>query len=145
MTEPFENAKAAIVSVISGVTGINQAPTNPNETQNIFPFALVYLSTGTLVLGAVGTRKSLYNIAIDVVTNRMNLPDDLAILTPFVDTIPAALEAQVSGAGARFTSTISTFDSITVQFLPEFKYDGVQCIGYRFVMNNVKILSDTGV
>jgi hypothetical protein len=147
MANEFINAKTQIASVIAAVSGIHQAPTNPNETQNDFPFASIYLSTGNLGAGAEGTRKSLYNIVIDVLTNRIDLAHDLAIIDPFIDSIPAALIAQVSnisgGPGARFGNTISTFDEITMQFLPDANYAGVPCIGYRFIMSNVKILSNT--
>jgi hypothetical protein len=67
----------------------------------------------------------------------------LAILNPFVDTIPAALDAEITGTGARFVNTISTFDQITIQFIPMVEDAGVQMIGYRFILNNVKILSAT--
>lgn len=143
MANEFVNAKTQIMNVISSLTGIHQAPVNPNETQNDFPFAVGYLASGNLGAGATGTRKSLYNIVIDLLTRRINLPDDLATLDPFIDSIPLALIQQVSGNGQRFSLTISTFDEITIQFIPAVDYAGVQCIGYRFIMNNVKILSNT--
>ena len=143
MTQPFETALTQIASIIAGVSGIHQAPEHPGETMNDFPFAAIYLTTGTFGGGAVGTTKGLYNIAIDVLTNRMNLPNDLAILNPFIDTVPTALEAQISGSGQRFSNTISAFGDITIQFIPMVDYAGVKMIGYRFVMNDVKILSNT--
>lgn len=143
MTSEFVNAKTQIMLVVSNVSGIKQAPVNPGETQNDYPFAVGYMATGNLVAGAIGTRKSLYNIAIDLLTRRINLPDDLALLDPFVDSIPLALISEVSGDGNRFNQTISTFEQITMQFIPMVKYAEVECIGYRFVMNDVKILSNT--
>ena len=143
MTQAFEDALTQIAIVVSSVNGIHQAPAHPTETFNDFPFAAIYLTTGNLGVGAIGTRKSLYNIAIDVLTRRINLPDDLALLNPFLDTIPEALLAEVSGNGNRFESTISTFDEITMQFIPMTKYAEVEMIGYRFIMNNVKILVNT--
>lgn len=143
MANEFVNAKAQIMNVIANVAGIHQAPTNPNETQNDFPFAVGYLASGNLGAGPTGTRKSLYNIVIDLLTRRINLPDDLALLDPFIDSIPLALIQEISGSGQRFSSTISTFDEITMQFIPSVDYAGVQMIGYHFIMNNVKILSNT--
>jgi hypothetical protein len=143
MTQPFEDALTQIALVISNVNGIKKAPAQPTETFNEFPFAAIYLTTGTLSVGAIGTRKSLYNIAIDVLKNRISLPDDLALLNPFLDTIPEALLAEVSGDGNRFEQTISTFSEITMQFIPFTKYAEVEMIGYRFIMNNVKILVNT--
>lgn len=139
----FVNAKTQIALVVSQVSGIQQAPTNPQGTMNVFPFVVTYLTSGNLGAGAQGTRKSLYNVAIDVLTNRIDLANDLAILQPFVDSVPAALIAEVSDNGDRFGGTISTFDEITMQFIPMVKYAEVECIGYRFILNNVKILSNT--
>lgn len=136
-------AKTQIAAVVAGVTGIHQAPTNPNETQNDYPFCAIYLASGNLGAGPIGTRKSLYNVVIDLLTRRINLPDDLALLDPFIDSIPAALIAEVSATGDKFSNTISTFDEITMTFIPSVDYAGVQMIGYHFVLNNVKILSNT--
>lgn len=138
----YAAAKTQIAAVVANVTGIHQAPANPNETQNDFPVAVIYLQTGNLGAGPIGTRKSLYNIAIDVLTPRLDLANDLAILDPFVDTVPAALIAEVSSGGDRFSGTISTFEEITMQYIA-LDYAGVPVRGYRFVLNNVKILSNT--
>ena len=143
MPQPFEKALTQIAYVISNVAGIHQAPERPGETQNDYPFAAIYLTTGNLGLGAIGTRKSLYNIAIDVLTARLDLARDLEILNPFLDTVVDALVAEVSDDGGKFENTISTFDEITMQFIPRVDYAGVQMIGYRFVMSNVKILHDS--
>jgi hypothetical protein len=145
--KPFEKAISEIAYVVSNVPGIKQAPAQPSETQNEYPFAAIYLATGTLGLGPTGTHKSLYNIAIDVLTNRMDLPNDLSILHPFIDLITSALDAEVSNSedglpGGCFNGTISTFESVSISFLPKVDYAGVQMIGYRFLMNNVKILSN---
>jgi len=143
MPLPFETALSKIAYVVSNVAGIMQAPDRPPETINTYPFAAIYLASGVLGAGPTATRKSLYNIAIDVLTNRMDLARDLEILNSFVDTIPEALIAEVSGNGQRFDNSISTFGEISIQFIPQVDYAGTQMIGYRFIMNNVKILSDT--
>lgn len=135
-------AKTAIASVIAGVSGIHQAPTNPNETQNDFPVAIIYLQRGKLSTGPTGTRKSLYNINIDVMTPMLDINNDLAILDPFIDSVTAALLAEISGNGDKLSGTISTFDDVDINYVA-YSYAGVPCRGYRFTMNNVKILSNT--
>jgi len=142
MANEFVNAKIAIMAVVAGVSGIAQAPTNPNDTQNVYPFVAGYLSTANVGGGAIGTNKALYNISLDLLTKMNDLASDLALLDPFIDSIPAALEVEIT-TGDRFGATISTFDSITIQFIPGVEYDGVPCRGYRFILNNVKILSNT--
>ena len=133
-------ALAAIAAVVDGVSGITLAPTYPRETMNESPFAVTYVSSGEIDIGPIGTRKSLENIAIDVLVVRRDVALDMETLTPFLDSIPAALLAEVSTGGDIFSGTISTFESISIEFLPFIDYGAVQMIGYRFMMNNVKIL-----
>jgi hypothetical protein len=133
----------AIVSVVSAVSGIRQTPTNPTETANVYPFAVAYVMDGQLVNGAMGTRKHLVNIAIELLTARKDLARDLALITPYVDSVPSAFIAQVSDSGGRFGGTISAIGDISYELLPEVNYAGVQMIGYRFTMTNVKILENT--
>lgn len=143
MSEKLELALAQIALVVSGVSGIQQAFTYPRDEQNIFPFAAIYVATGNIGVGPIGTRKSLTNINIDVIKNRLDLGADLAILAPFLDTVPTALIAQISGTGARFNATISTFTQVNYVFVPVLEYSTVPCIAYRFVMQDVKILQAT--
>lgn len=140
MSSPVENALYEIMQVVSSVTGLAQAPTNPNETQNVFPFAIGYYMTGSVGAQPIGTRKRLFNVSVEVLTKRINLPSDLALLLPFVDTIPDKLIAEVSDAGDLFNTSITTFDNVLIEFIPDLEYAGVQMIGYRFVMENIKIL-----
>lgn len=121
---------------------MKKAPTNPTETANEFPFAAIYLLNGNLGAGPIGTRKSLYNIAIDVLVPRKSLADDLALLDPFIDSVPAALVAEVSENGQKFNKTISNFESVSILYIVV-DYAAVPMRGYRFTMENVKILSNT--
>lgn len=140
MTQAIEAAIAAIATVVSGVSGVVQAPTYPNETQNYGPFAMTYFQNGILEGGAIGTKRGLININIDLLLQRNNLPDNLAQLTPLIDTVSLALLGEVSGSGGRFAGTISAFEKISIQLLPMVEYATVQMIGYRFTLQNVKIL-----
>lgn len=133
----------AIIAVVSAVSGIRQTPTNPTETANVYPFAVAYVMDGKLVNGAMGTRKHLVNIATELLTARKDLARDMALITPYVDSIPSAFIAEVSDSGARSGGTISAIGDISYELLPEVNYAGVQMIGYRFTMTNVKILENT--
>mgnify|MGYP006883557982 FL=1 len=133
----------AIVSVVSGISGIRQAPTNPTDNPSIYPFAVCYVMDGQLVNGAMGTRKHLVNIAIELLTARKDLARDMALISPYIDSICAALIAEVSDSGDRFGGTISAFEGVNYELLPDVNYANVQMIGYRFTMTNVKILENT--
>ena len=133
-------AIAAIAAVVDGVSGVTLAPTYPRETMNESPFAVTYVITGEIDVGPIGTRKSLLNIAIDLLIPRRDISLDMQTLTPFLDSVPAALLAEVSTGGDVFSGTIDTFEFISIEFIPDVVYGGVQHIGYRFLMNNVKFL-----
>lgn len=132
-------ALSAIVSTVSAVSGIRRAPSNPTETANVFPFALCYVMDGNAQPFPMGTRTHLCNIAVEVFTARKDLARDFEIITPFIDSIPAALLAEVTGTGSQFESNITTFEQVNYELL-EKNYAGVDVIGYRFVMTNVKIM-----
>lgn len=140
MSEAIENAVTQIAAVVAGVSGIRAAPTYPRETENVDPFAVTYVTNGTLTAAPIGNRKTLFDVAIDMLIPRTDLARDMARILPYVDTIPAALMGEVSGTGDKFTSTIETFRAIDFEFLPAVDYAGVQHIGYRFILRDVKIL-----
>ena len=133
----------AIISVVSGISGIRQAPTNPTDNPSAYPFAVSYVMDGALVNGAMGTRKHLVNIAIELLTARKDLARDMALISPYIDSICAALIAEVSDSGDRFGGTISAFEGVNYELLPDVNYANVQMIGYRFTITNVKILENT--
>ena len=133
----------AVVSVVSAVSGIRQAPTNTTETANVYPFVMCYVINGRLINGAIGTRKHLVNIAVELLTARKDLARDMALVSPYIDSISAAIIAEVSDNGTRFAGTISAIEGIDYELLQNFNYAGVEMIGYRFTMNNVKILENT--
>jgi hypothetical protein len=147
MTQPIEDAISQIVTVVQAVTGITQVPVNPPETVNVATFALVYAEKGKVgismmgetSIGTIGNRGSFHNIAIDVLTTRTDIAQNLAFMKPFIDTVPAAILAQAGPNGSMFSGKITTFGVIDYEWFNP-KYAGVQYTGYHFVMNDVKIL-----
>lgn len=140
MTQAIEAAVTQVAAVVGAVSGIRQAPTYPNETQNVDPFAVTFFLDGRIEAGAIGTKRTLVNIRVDLLIPKVDLPRDLATLTPLVDTVSLALVGEVSGTGARFANTISTFEGLRITYLADVDYAGVPMRGYSFVMENVKIL-----
>jgi hypothetical protein len=135
------SALTAIAGVVAGVSGIRSAPANPTEQANADPYAAIYVSGGQVNAGVIGSKYALMTVAIDVLKVRKDLPRDLATLTPFLDTVPAALLAEVSSGGDMFSGNIVTFGSVQIEFLPDVNYAGVDMIGYRFIMTDVKFLT----
>lgn len=135
------SALTAIASVVAGVSGIRSAPANPTEQANADPYAAIYVAGGNMTAGVIGSKYGLFTVAIDVLKVRKDLPRDLATLNPFLDSVPAALLAEVSDGGDMFSGNIVTFGGVEIEFLPDVNYAGVEMIGYRFMMVNVKFLS----
>jgi len=143
MTDKVNLACIQIASVIRGVSGIRQvhdyAPDNPNA----FPVAIIYPGLGSFGNYAIGTLRGLHDITIDVLEpqQQQQLSRFMAAFIPFVDSVPAALLAQMESTGARFGATIETFDRVDYSFLPRIDYAADPMRGYRFVMRGVKILT----
>ena len=140
MTSEILNACTAIAAVVGGVSGVKKVPAVPMENINEYPFALVYPMDGVINVGPVGTRKSLTNIFIDLLTVRRDINLDLTLMIPFIDSVSLALNSEISYSGDRFSGTIQTFENVRFEFLPIYPYAGPDMIGYRFIMENVKIL-----
>lgn len=144
MTQPINLAVLGVATVVRAVSGIAQAFDYPPDQPNYSPFTVTYVSDGDLAAGPEGTRRDLLNIATDLLLPyTMKLDDAIQTLTPFLDTIPQAFLAEVSGAGARFGGTITTFANTHISFIPKTDYAGVEMRGYQFVMQGVKILVPT--
>lgn len=144
--QPIENAITQIAAVVATVTGITAAPTYPPEkiASAQTPFAITFLASAKLDNGPVGTRRNIFAVAIDVLIPIRRLNDDLSILTPLHDLIQAALQAQVSGTGARFAGSINAWDGgLMISYLPNIDYAGVPMRGYRYLMEGIKILVNT--
>lgn len=132
-----------IASVIRTVPGIRQvhdyAPDNPNA----FPAAIIYPGSGAFQNYTIGNQRSLSDITIDVLEpmQQQQLARFMDTFTAFVDTIPAALLAQMAGSGSRFGNTLETFERIDYTFLPRIEYAADPMRGYRFIIRGVKILT----
>lgn len=133
-------ALSGIATVVSGVTGIKKTDQPPVDVESEYPFSVVYFVSGNVAAAPVGTKKNLFNVAVEVLTKKIKLANDLALVNPFLDSVPLALIGEVSVGGGQFGHSIETFDNVTIEFLPDYPYNNVPMIGYRFIMNNVKIL-----
>lgn len=150
MTEPIEDALDEIVTVVRAISGINQVPINPPETINVATFGLVYAESGVVginalgqtALGSVGARAGFHNIIIDILTKRTDLARNILFVKPFIDTVTSALLYEITPAGTQFNGKVTTFGLIRYEWI-NVVYAKVVYTGYRFTMENVKILINT--
>ena len=134
MTEKIELALTAVATIVRSVTTLKQVPVDPPETISVDTFAVVYAQSGSIDNGVVGLKKSLHSISVDCLTKRTDLARDLARVKPLIDLIPSALLANPTLAG-----TVQTFGSISYEVV-QVEYGAVPMIGYKFLINDVKIL-----
>lgn len=151
MANEINTACLAVQTVVSAIPGISQTLYPPTDQLNYNPAAIVYPVQGDLDNMPTGTRRDLFSINVEILMpiGQQKLDDALRTLIPFLDSIAAALQAQVSNTsgnvGARFpdtngNATISAFSGTHFTFLPNVDYAGVPMRGYRFTMKDVKIL-----
>ena len=140
----LNSACLAVASVVRNVSGIRQGFDYPPDNPNAFPLSVVYPLTGTHEAAPIGTRRGLHSITIDVLEPQQSETLDrfFARFIPFVDSVPAALLAEIYIGGGRFAGTVDTFESVTHTFIPVVNYAAEPMRGYRFTMNNVKILTN---
>jgi len=136
MTQNIEDVCSAVVVILKTITALKQVPIDPPDTVNVDTFAVVYAGSGMITNGVVGTKKSLHNIVVDVLTKRTDLARDMARIKPFIDTVKTALLADTTLSGKA-----QTYDSLSYE-LVNTDYASVPVIGYKFILNNVKILAD---
>lgn len=138
MPQNFTTVVAEVAEVVAAVSGITAAPANPSENLGRGVFALTYLMTSTTEISETGTMQHLAMVAVDILTPRTDLDRDLARLLPIVDLVDTALIAEITTVAAFFDGAIDTFENLRWEFLPAYPYSGIECIGYRAMLENVK-------
>jgi hypothetical protein len=140
----IDSAIREIASVVEDVAGIEQAPTYPPEGTAKNMVALTYVQNGNMEIASEGARHSLWDVNIDILRRRVEMSKDMEALLSVLDPLKDALAAEVSWNGGtvgdQFDNTIETFLSLKIEFIPEYDYQSVKYIGYRFTMIGVKFI-----
>lgn len=79
-----------IQTAVDGIAGVN-APANPPEMPSEFPFAVTYTTGGTLRWNTEGDYRGLHNIIVELHIGRVDLPNDIATLLPYFETVSRVL------------------------------------------------------
>ena len=141
MTQSLEDCIpqiAAVVVAVSGVKGLGL----PRENSSEYPFAMTYIFDGEIGGDIEGQSVGLYNIAIDLLAPfERGLANILPTLHPILDDLQNDLLAEVKSGGGQFSNTVDTFSNLRLFFLPDYPYGAIQLIGYRVIMEGVKILT----
>lgn len=140
MPQNFTTLVTEVAEVVAAVSGITAAPANPQENLGRGVFALTYLMTSETAISEIGTMQHLATVAVDILTPRTDLSRDIARLLPIVDLVDTALITEITNSGATyfFDQSIDTYDMLRWEFLPVYPYSGIECIGYRAMLEGVK-------
>lgn len=131
----LKDAVQDIVDELKKLDDIRRVPDNPPESNNQFPFAIVYPIRGLYMTGPPGVMKGLHNINIELHVARRDLPRDFDIVMDLFDQIPDQLLTTLKDSGF---SNLETFGNIEYEFGP-LSYAGVDTIGVTYLITGVKI------
>jgi hypothetical protein len=138
VTQNFATLVSEVAEVIAAVSGITAAPASPSENIGRGVFALTYLMTSTTEISETGTMQHLATVAIDILTPRTDLDRNITALLPIVDLVDTALITEITTVSAFFDGAIDTYEILRWEFLPLYPYSGIECVGYRAMLENVK-------
>jgi len=132
----------AIQDDLGALTGIREAPDEAPESMNLFPFVVVYPSSGEWRSDTPGGKIGLHTLTVELHVARKDLPRDIQKAMAYSESIPNVLLKTVATVGGDlFDGTIQTFDRITYTFGP-LGWAGVDTLGFRFQIVGVKMQSN---
>ena len=123
----------AVQTVVRAVTGIKSAPDNVPGMLAVYPVAITYYTGGRYDTGPFGIAQSYHDIACEVLVPLKDLPRDIETLAPFIESVPEALTND-----PWLNDLCETFDRVRYEFMRS-EYAGMPVIGYRFLIENIKL------
>jgi hypothetical protein len=127
---------AHVQKTIRALAGIGAAPDYPPDSLNVFPFALAYQGASEYKYNTPDDMKTLATIEVEIHFSRQDLSAAIKRAMQYADSIPAALLADTTLGG-----TCSTFELIESSGIIPLNYNGVDTIGIRYSLRNVKLLT----
>ncbi len=111
----LQEAINGIQDAVGALDGVRKAPDYPPEQLNQFPFAVCWAAEGTFEYSTPGVRKGLHVIELALhVARNGDLPREVALAMPYIETVPDALMADPTLGG-----TVATIvGPITYEFGP---------------------------
>lgn len=123
-----------LTTVVSAISGVRRAYSQPPESISEFPAAIVYASRGTLEGISSGLSRHLHTIRIDILSSRQQLPQAVAEAEGWPDALMSGLRAGETLSGA--VSAIVWPVTYEATAMP---YNAVTHYGIRFEVT-VKIM-----
>ena len=141
MTQSIDGALEAIAGVVASVSGVGASPAFLEFNINEKVFANNYIMTGSAEISETGTKQWLLTIASDLITPLVNVAnEDIQFILQLTESISTALITETTSGGDMFGGAIDTFNILRLEFLPgNYFYNGVPHIGYRLMLEDVKL------
>jgi hypothetical protein len=127
----LQDAIDDVNATVRALAGIKSALDYPPEQANEYPFWVAYMGNGVFTFDTYPATKGLHTIIGELHVARKDLPNDISIAAPFVDSIPVAIMADVTLGG-----TVGLFENITYEFAA-MRWDAVDTVGFRFLINGI--------
>ena len=127
-----------IVDELQTISGIRRVPDDPPESNEQFPFAVVYPITGIYRQEMTVNMKGLHSINIELHVSRKDLPRDFRQIMGLIDTVPLELMKLLKDGGFSY---LETFGDIEYTFGP-LSWAGTDTLGVTYTMTEVKTLTD---
>jgi hypothetical protein len=141
--QTLQGAVTAVASVVASVTGVNSSTAYPQFNISDRIFALNYVMSSVVEISETGTKQHLATISSDLLTPFVDvLNEDIETILGLVDSISTALITEATSGGDMFSAAIDTYSNLRIEFLPAYFYAGIQHIGYRIMLEDVKLKLD---
>ena len=141
--QTLKGAVTAVAAVVAGVSGVDASPAYPQFNISDRIFALNYIMTSVIEISETGTKQHLAMIACDLITPLTDAAnEDIEVVLGLIDSISTALITEATSGGDMFSGALDTFTNLRIEFLPNYIYQNVQYIGYRIMLEDVKLKLD---
>lgn len=120
-----------IQDIVGAISGIQQAPDEPPEQMNVFPFAVCYAASGEYIWHHKASMRGNHNIHLEIHLARKDLPYDVKAAMAYCQNIPLAL-FNATKFGVTLTA-VKNIDRIEYTLGP-LGWGGTATIGFRFVI-----------
>lgn len=141
--QTLAGAVEAIAAVVAGVSGVDSSPSYPKFNINERVIALNYVMYSVVEISETGTKQHLATITSDLITPLLGAEDaDLQTILTIVDAASTALITEATTAGDMFSGAIDTYSNCRIEFLPGYIWNMTAYIGYRIMLENVKLKLD---
>ena len=117
----------AIQDLMLTISAIREAPDEPPDTINVYPFAVCFASSGAWTPQSAAWKKGLHTITLQVHWARKDLARDVTKAMALVETIPNLLCNNPTLAG-----TVDTIVYPLTYTFGALSWGGVDTIGFDF-------------